>query len=175
MKETKSKDGDFQSITNEYHKYLEALKTKNSEYRKGLADQYCKKIYDELFLEVKSNNKDSFKFSEILKLTKMTKPTLSLHLKHLEEKRFITKKAETKYKTIYRVNLVKVIKVCRIKKTITGKEKLELTDITKVKIGESFIPMEPMKTIKSEENNNPRTLSNTGKARGYFKAHKNKL
>lgn len=170
MKQLESKNKNFQDITNEYNKFLEALKEKNSKYREALPDDNCKKIYDAVFLDAKSKNIYTIKFTELLKLTGMTRPTLSKHLNHLEEKGFITKKAETKYKTFYKINLIRAIKVCKIKKTITGKEKLELTDITKIRTGDSFIPMVPLVPIPKD----PTSSSSNKKSKGYFKAHKNK-
>jgi len=144
MKELENKNKNSQDVYDEYHKYLKDTEEKNRKYRKELKDKYCKKIYDILFSEAALNNKYELKFNEICRLTGMTRPTLILHLKHLEEKRFITKKVETKYKTSYRTNLKKIIKVCKITKTITGEEKLKLTDITKLKNGDEFFLMESL-------------------------------
>jgi DNA-binding HxlR family transcriptional regulator len=142
MTESEDKNKNFQDVHDEFHKYLKDREEKNSKYRKELKDKYCRKIYDALFSEVKLNNKYELKFNEIYRLTGMTRPTLILHLKHLEEKGFITKKVQTKYKTSYRINLEKTVKVCKITKTITGKEKLKLIDITKLKNGDEFFLME---------------------------------
>ena len=172
MKQSEKKDKNFQDISNEYQKFLESIDEKNSEYRKKLADEKCEKIYDALFLEVKENNKIILKFKEICKLTGMNHTTLSRHLKHLEEKGFIIKNVETRYKKSYQINLVRVGKVCRIKKTITGKEKLELIDITKLRTGDTFIPMEPVTQIPRSETNPKSALSNK-KSKRHFKAHKN--
>ena len=173
MNEKIGKDKNFEDIKKEYHKQLETIDEKNSNYRKELPDEHCKKIYDALFLHLKTKNVNILKFKEILNLTGMTRPTLSLHLKHLEERKFITKEVETRYKTAYRINLTKVIKVCKIKKTITGKEKLELIDLGKLRTGDSFIPMEPIETIPIGEGKASTPPSNR-KSRVYFKAHKNK-
>jgi hypothetical protein len=176
MKVSEDRNNALQDVYSEYQRYGKEIEEKNSKYREYLGDIHCQKIYDKLFSEVKLNNKFEFRFKELLVLTGMTRPTLNSHLKHLEEKRFLIKNVQTKYKTFYRLNLKKTIKVCKIKKTITGKEKLELTDISKIKTGDEFIPMEPVKLVPiREETNESQNSSSNKKTRKYYKAHKNKL
>jgi hypothetical protein len=174
MRKIEGKEKGFEDIEEEYRDFSESVKAKNSEYREALLDDKCKKIYDILFREVESKNKETFRFKELCQLTKMNKMTLGEHLNHLQQKRFLTKKSESKYKTAYKVNLIKNIPVCKIKKSIFGKEKLELTDIRKIGVGDSFIPMKPIETTKSskiEENLSP---ASDKKSKVHFKAHKNK-
>lgn len=154
MKISDDRNKALQDVYSEYQRFGKEIEEKNSKYREYLGDIHCQKIYDILFSEVNVNNKFEFRFKELLELTGMTRPTLNSHLKHLEEKRFLTKNVETKYKTFYRLNLIKIVKVCKIKKSITGKEKLELTDITKLGTGDEFIPMEPVKFIPIHEETN---------------------
>jgi hypothetical protein len=125
--------------------YQEQIKEKKANYRNNLDDKYCKKIYDKLLSESTLKNqliRPKFKYTEIYKLvkTEMTKPTLNLHLEHLEQKGFITKKSWTKYKTSYQINVTNEPKVIQIRKTILGKQKLELVGITKLKKGVFYLP-----------------------------------
>jgi hypothetical protein len=125
--------------------YYEEVKGKNANFRKNLEDKYCKKIYDKLLLEApfkKQVIRPKFRYSEIYNLVKneMTKPTLNLHLGHLEQKGFITKKSKTKYKTAYQINVITEPKVIQIRKTILGKQKLELVDLSKTKNGVFYLP-----------------------------------
>jgi DNA-binding transcriptional ArsR family regulator len=175
MKVSEDRNKALQDVSSEYQRYCKEIEEKNSKYREHLGDIHCQKIYDMLFSEVKLNNKFEFRFKELLELTGMTRPTLNFHLKHLEEKRFLTKNVETKYKTFYRLNLTKIVKVCKIKKSITGKEKLELIDIRKLRTGDEFIPMEPVKRIPiREETDDSQKPPSNKKTRQHFKAHKNK-
>jgi DNA-binding HxlR family transcriptional regulator len=128
-------------FTNYQHETME----KNANVRNGLKDKYCKKIYDKLLSEAplkKQVYRPKFRYNEIYNLVKadMTKPTLNDHLKHLEEIGFITKKSLTTYKTSYQVNVTTEPKVVQIRKTIFGKEKLELIGISKLKKGVFYLP-----------------------------------
>ncbi len=92
---------EIDDIFTNYHK---EIKEKTVNFRNNLEDKYCKKIYDKLLSEAplkKQLIRPKFRYNEIYNLvkTEMTKPTLNLHLEHLEKKGFITKKSLTKYKT----------------------------------------------------------------------------
>ena len=80
----------------------------------------------------------------------MTKPTLNLHLEHLEQKGFITKKSKTKYKTAYQINVTTEPKVIQIRKTILGKQKLELVYLSDIKDGDFYLPPNLKLTPASE-------------------------
>lgn len=89
--------------------------------RLPLEDSYCRTIYDKLSLEAPLKKQvicPKFRYNEICNLVKndMTKPTLDLHLEHLQHKGFITKKSKTKYKTSYQVNVITEPKVIQIRK-----------------------------------------------------------
>jgi hypothetical protein len=174
LKKKENRPKNFEDITEKYHRFTEDLKAKKSKYREALPDDKCRTIYDILFREAETKNIDTFRFKELCQLTGMNKVTLGEHLNHLEEKRFLTKKSESKYKTSYKVNLIKNISVCKITKNIFGKEKLELADIRKIGVGDSFIPMEPMKTVKPSEKDEDLHSSSEKKSKVHFKAHKNK-
>jgi hypothetical protein len=125
--------------------YHQEIKEKNANFRKNLEDKYCKKIYDRLLLEAplkKQVIRPKFRYNEIYNLvkTEMTKPTLDLHLEHLQQKGFITKKSKTKYKTSYQINVITEPKVIQIRKTILGKQKLELVDLSNTKKGVIYLP-----------------------------------
>ena len=125
--------------------YYQEIREKNANFRKNLEDKYCKKIYDKLLLEAplkKQVIRPKFRYNEIYNLvkTEMTKPTLNLHLEHLEQKRFITKKSKTKYKTSYQINVITEPKVIQRRKTILGKQKLELVDLSNTKNGVFYLP-----------------------------------
>jgi hypothetical protein len=128
-------------FTNYHGKIME----ENANFRSKLEDKYCKKIYDKLLLEAPLKKQvicPKFRYNEIYNLVKneMTKPTLNLHLEHLEQKGFITKKSKTKYKTSYQINVITEPKVIQIRKTILGKQKLELIDLSKTKKGVFYLP-----------------------------------
>jgi hypothetical protein len=128
-------------FTNYHGKIMED----NANFRSKLEDKYCKKIYDKLLLEAplkKQVIRPKFRYNEIYNLvkTEMTKPTLNLHLEHLEQKGFITKKSKTKYKTSYQMNVTTEPKVIQIRKTIIGKQKLELVDLSNTKKGVFYLP-----------------------------------
>jgi hypothetical protein len=125
--------------------YHQEIKEKNANFRKNLEDKYCKKICDKLLLEAplkKQVIRPKFRYNEIYNLvkTEMTKPTLNLHLEHLEQIGFIIKKSKTKYKTSYQINVITEPKVIQIRKTILGKQKLELIGITNLKKGIFYLP-----------------------------------
>jgi hypothetical protein len=175
MVESEDRNKALQGVHSEYQRFCKEIEEKKSKYREHLGDIYCQQIYDKLFSEIKLNDKVDFRFKELLELTAMTRPTLNLHLKHLEEKKFLTKNVETKYKTFYRLNLIKRVKVCKIKKSIIGKEKLELIDISKLRTGDEFIPIEPVKVIPIRKDTDDSKLTATKrKTRQHFKAHKNR-
>jgi DNA-binding transcriptional ArsR family regulator len=101
-----------------------------------------------------------FKHIEHSKISKqrkheMSKPTLDLHLKHLEQKGFITKISKSTYNTAYQINITTEPKVIQIRKTILGKEKLELIGISKLKKGVFYLPpnlkLEPASDIPPKE------------------------
>jgi DNA-binding HxlR family transcriptional regulator len=125
--------------------YQKEAKERKANFRNNLEDKYYKKIFDALLKEAplkKQVIRPKFKYNEIYNLVKdeMTKPTLDLHLKHLEQKGFINKKSLTKYKTFYQVNVTTEPKVIQIRKTIFGKQRLELVGISKTKKGELHFP-----------------------------------
>jgi hypothetical protein len=133
---------EIDDIFTNYHKEIEE---RTAIFRSKLKDKYCKKIFDKLLLEAPLKKQvicPKFRHNEIFKLIEkeMTKPTFELHLKHLEQKGFITKKSETKYKTSYQVNVITEPKVIQIQKTILGKQKLKLTPISKLKKGAFYLP-----------------------------------
>jgi hypothetical protein len=149
-----------EEIDDTFTNYFQKIKEKNATFRSNLEDKYCKKIYDKLLLEAplkKQVIRPKFRYNEIYKLVRtenkkstlnlhpkqnngMTKPTLNLHLKHLEQKGFITKHSKTKYKTSYQINVITEPKVVQIQKTIFGKKKLKLVDITRLKKGVFYLP-----------------------------------
>jgi len=148
--ENKIQNGVNDIFTN-YHKKIEE---ENSNFR-NLEDKYRKKIYDKLLSEAPLKKQvihPKFKYNEIYNLTKaeMTKPTLGLHLKHLEQKGFITKKSKTKYKTSYQLNVKTEPKVIQLQKTILGKQKLKLIDISKLKKDAFYLP--PNLKLDTESN-----------------------
>jgi DNA-binding transcriptional ArsR family regulator len=131
---------EIEDIFTNYHRQLEEA---NTAFRSKLKDKYCKKIFDKLLLEAPLKKQffhPKFRYNEIYNLVEaeMTKPTLDLHLKHLEQTGFITKRSKTKYKTSYQINVITEPKVVQKQKTILGKEKLVLTELSKVKIGRTF-------------------------------------
>lgn len=133
---------EIDDIFTNYHK---KIKEKKANFRNNLEDKYCKKIYDRLLSEAplkKQVIRPKFRYNEIYNLvrTEMTKPTLDLHLKHLEQKGFITKKSKTKYKTSYQINVITEPKVIQIQKTIFGKQKLKLIGISKLRKGTFYLP-----------------------------------
>lgn len=145
MKE-QSEDNKIQKqIDDIFTNYEKEVKERKANFRKNLDDKYCKIIFDSLLKEAplkKQVIRPKFKYNEIYNLVKdkMTKPTLNLHLEHLEKKEFIVKKSLTKYKTSYLVNVTTEPKVVQIRKTILGKQKLELVNISKTKKGEIHLP-----------------------------------
>jgi hypothetical protein len=141
-----SNDKEIQrEIDDIFTNYHQEIKEKNANFRKNLEDKYCKKIYDKLLSEAplkKQVNRPKFRYNEIYNLvkTEMTKLTLNLHLEHLEKRGFIIKKSLTKYKTSYQVNVTTEPKVIQIRKTVLGKQKLELVGITNLKKGVFYLP-----------------------------------
>ena len=85
----------------------------------------------------------------------MSKPTLDLHLKHLEQKGSITKISKSPYKTSYQINIITEPKVVQMRKTIFGKQKLKLVEFTKLKKGVFYLPpdlkLEPASKIPPNE------------------------
>jgi hypothetical protein len=145
MTEEKNNKNIQREIDSIFTNYREEIKEKNANFRSKLNDKYCKKIFDKLLLEAplkKQVFRPKFRYNEIRKLTEkeMTKPTLNLHLKHLEQKGFITKKSKTKYKTSYQINVTTEPKVIQIQKTILGRQKLKLVGISKLKKGVFYLP-----------------------------------
>lgn len=70
----------------------------------------------------------------------MSKTTFESHLEHLGQKRFIAKRSKTKYNTSYQINVSNEPKVIQLRRTILGKQKLELVGITKLKKGVFYLP-----------------------------------
>lgn len=145
MTEEKNDNNIRREIDDIFTNYHKKVKEKNASFRSKLEDKYCKKIYDKLISEAplkKQVIRPRFRYNEIYNLvkTEMTKPTLDLHLKHLEQKGFITKKSKTKYKTSYQINVITEPKVIQVRKTVLGKQKLELVEISKLKKGVFYLP-----------------------------------
>jgi DNA-binding HxlR family transcriptional regulator len=133
---------EIDDIFTNYHK---KIKEEKANFRSKLEDKYCKKIFDKLLLEAplkKQVIRPKFRYNEIRKLTEneMSKPTLDLHLKHLEQNGFITKKSKSPYKTSYQINVITEPKVIQIRKTILGKQELKLVEISKLKKGVFYLP-----------------------------------
>ena len=139
-------DNDIQKEINDiFTNYHKKIKEETANFRSKLKDKYCKKIFDRLLLEAplkKQVIRPKFRHNEIFNLVEkeMTKPTFELHLKHLIQKGFITKKSKTKYKTSYQINVITDPKVIQVQKTILGKQKLKLTPISKLKKGAFYLP-----------------------------------
>lgn len=145
MTEEKDDNKIQREIDDIFTNYAEEIKESKALFRSNLEDKYCKKLFDKFLLEAplkKQVNRPKFKYNEIYNLVKdeMTKPTLNLHLKHLEQKGLITKKSLTKYKTFYQINVTTEPKVVQIQKTIFGKQKLKLIGISKIKKGVFYLP-----------------------------------
>jgi DNA-binding HxlR family transcriptional regulator len=177
MKEQKDDNKIPREIDDIFTNYHKKIKEENANFRSKLEDKYCRKIYDKLLSEAplkKQVIRPKFRYNEIWKLTElkmskptldlhlkhiehnetrkltkheMSKPTLDLHLKHLEQKGFITKKSKSPYKTSYQINVITEPKVIQIQKTIFGKEKLKLIGISKLKKGTFYLP--PYLTLES--------------------------
>ncbi|MCW3984046.1 MAG: hypothetical protein NWE96_08625 [Candidatus Bathyarchaeota archaeon] len=175
MEEANDRNKALQEVNSKYQRYLKDIEAENCKFRECLQDTPCQQIYDKLFSQAKLNDKVEFRFKELLELTRMTRPTLISHLKHLEEKKFLIKNVQTRYKKIYRLNVIKMVAVCKIKKTITRKEKLELINLAQLRTGDIFTPIEPVKSLPIFAKTHDSQKSGNKKTRQYFKAHKNKL
>jgi hypothetical protein len=145
MKEKKYEDIDKKEIDEIFTNYFRENKEERAKFRAKLDDKYCKKIFDGLLSEAplkKQVIRPKFRYNEIYNLVKaeMTKPTLDLHLGHLEQKGFLKKKSKTKYKTAYQVNVITEPKVVQVRKTLFGKEKLVLVEMSKMKKGIVIFP-----------------------------------
>lgn len=144
MKKQNDENEIQREVDNIFTNYHKKIKEDNANFRKTLEDKYCRKIYDKLLFEAplkKQVIRPKLRYNEIHKLTEkeMSKPTLDLHLKHLEQKGFITKKSKSPYKTSYQINIITEPKVIQVQKTILGKQKLKLTDISKLKKGTFYL------------------------------------
>lgn len=145
MTEEKDDNNIQREIEDIFTNYYKEIKERNTNFRNKLEDKYCKKIFDKLLSEAplkKQVIRPKFRHNEVYNLvkTEMTKPTLELHLKHLEQKGFITKKCKTKYKTAYQVNVITEPKVVQLRKTILGKQELKLVNLSKLKKGVFCLP-----------------------------------
>ena len=160
MTEQNEDNGIQRKVDEIFTNYNKESKERKANYRKNLADRYCRIIYDRLLAEAplkKQVIRPKFRYNEIFKLvkTEMSKPTMEDHLEHLEKKGFISKTSKTKYKTSYQINVITEPKVVQIRKTILGKQKLELIGISKLKKGTFYLPpnlrLEPASKIPPNE------------------------